>query len=175
MSPRIGALTASTVGGVLYSVFFVSTRRKMKFVIPRAPMLMTTPAMIWSTFQRIPSQARRSPTRPAASAAAMTPPRTANTMLPSGPRAILRALAVIAATHAPTRNLPSIAMLRMPLRSERMPANAPSEIGAASARVPASTPVRFAVCPASSAPRIAVIHSGMRIASERRHRNEAPR
>ena len=138
-------------------------------------MLITTPAMIWSTFQRMPSQARSSPTRPAASAAATTPPSTAIAMLPSGPSQILKTLAVIAATQAPTRNLPSIAMLRMPLRSDRMPANAPSEIGAASARVPANTPVRFAVWPASSAATIAVIHSGSRIASERRQRNEAPR
>ena len=63
MSPRIGSLTASMVGGVLSSVFFDSTRRNRKFVIPSAPMPMTTPAMIWSTFQRMPSHASSSATR----------------------------------------------------------------------------------------------------------------
>ena len=63
MSARIGSATGSIVGGVLSSVFRLSTRRNRKFVIPTAPMLMTVPAMIWSTLWRMPSQARRSPTQ----------------------------------------------------------------------------------------------------------------
>ena len=59
-------------------------------------------------------------------------------------------LAAIDATHAPTSILPSSAMLSMPLRSDRMPASAPSVIGVASSRLPANTPVRFAGLPASS-------------------------
>src|SRR4029078_2386585 len=53
--PRIGMLLrtgtwiASIVGGVFSSVFLDKTRRNRKLVIPSAPMLMTTPAMIWST------------------------------------------------------------------------------------------------------------------------------
>ena len=45
-------------------------------------------------------------------------------------------LATIAAAQAPMRNLPSMAMLSMPLRSDRMPAKAPSEIGTAYSRLP---------------------------------------
>ena len=33
----------------------------MKFVIPTAPMLMTVPAMIWSTLWRMPSHASSRP------------------------------------------------------------------------------------------------------------------
>ena len=46
---RTGTWMASIVGGVFSSVFFERTRRNRKLVIPSAPMLMTTPAMIWST------------------------------------------------------------------------------------------------------------------------------
>ena len=42
----------------------------------------------------------------------------------------------IAAVQAPMRNLPSMAMFSRPLRSDRMPANAPSEIGTAYSSVP---------------------------------------
>ena len=48
----------------------------------------------------------------------------------------LATLATTEAAQAPMRNLPSMAMLGMPERSDMMPANAPSEIGAASASVP---------------------------------------
>ena len=93
----------------------------------------------------------------------------------SSPSWSLATLATTEATHAPIRNLPSIAMLSRPDRSDRMPANAPSVIGVASASVPWRTPVRLAVLPSSSAARVATTHSGMITASIRRHRNDAPR
>ena len=49
MSARNGIRTAWTGGGLLYSVARDRIRRKMKFVIPTAPMLITVPAMTWST------------------------------------------------------------------------------------------------------------------------------
>ena len=49
MSASTGILIASIVGGVFSSVFLERTRRNRKFVIPTAPMLITMPAMIWST------------------------------------------------------------------------------------------------------------------------------
>jgi hypothetical protein len=45
-SESSGSCIGSTDGGELYFVLCCSTRRKMKFVIPTAPMLMTVPAMI---------------------------------------------------------------------------------------------------------------------------------
>src|SRR6476469_3337061 len=66
----------------------------------------------------MPSQARSSPTRAPAKSAASTPTMT----LPV-------TLAATDAAHAPTRNLPSMAMFSMPSRSDRMPAKAPRECG----------------------------------------------
>ena len=63
----------------------------------------------------------------------------------------------------------------MPLRSEMMPANAPSEIGAASDNVPPRTPVRFAGFPTSNAASAVTTQNGSTIASDRRQRNDAPR
>jgi hypothetical protein len=49
MSASSGIRTAWTGGGLLNSVARDRIRRKMKLVMPMAPMLMTVPAMIWST------------------------------------------------------------------------------------------------------------------------------
>ena len=65
-------------------------------------------------------------------------------------------LALIAAAQAPMRNLPSMAMFSRPLRSDRMPAKAPSETGTAYSSVPANTFVMFAVLPSRSAATMAV-------------------
>ena len=59
-------------------------------------------------------------------------------------------LAATEAAQAPDQELALDRDVAMPERSEMMPAKAPSEIGAASSRVPASTPVMLAVLPASS-------------------------
>ena len=80
-----------------------------------------------------------------------------------------------AAVRAPTRNLPSMAMLSMPLRSDRMPANAPSETGTAYSRLPVMTAVRLAALPSSRLAMIVRTQTGTTISSVRRHGNRAPR
>jgi hypothetical protein len=91
------------------------------------------------------------------------------------PVALRATLAVIAATHAPTSILPSSAMFSIPLRSDRMPASAPSVSGVASSKLPLRTRVRFAVVPLSSAPRMTATYGTRRTRSHGRHRNGAPR
>ena len=66
-----------------------------------------------------------------AKAAMPMPTRTPTVGLAVGPSASIVTLATTDATQLPIRNLPSIAMLLIPDRSDRMPANAPSEMGAA--------------------------------------------
>ena len=92
-----------------------------------------------------------------------------------GPRISIVTLAAIEAAQAPMRNLPSIAMLAMPDRSEMMPAKAPREIGAARFSVPARTPVMLAVLPARSPARAATTQNGTITSSARRHGNAEPR
>ena len=81
--------------------------------------------MIWSTFQRMPSQASSRLTSAPAIAAETMPMSTATVGLAPWPSTSIAALAATEATQAPTRNLPSMAMLAMPLRSEMIPAKAP--------------------------------------------------
>ena len=82
-------------------------------------MLITVPAMIWSTLWRMPSQASSRPrsARDEHGASDADERRRAAAL----PVARMTTLPTIAATHAPTSILPSSAMLNIPLRSERMP------------------------------------------------------
>ena len=154
ISESSGILIRSIVGGVFSHVFLPRIRRNTKLVMPIAPMFTTTPAMIWSTLCRMPSQASRNPTPIPASIAVRTPAQTPARPLPV---IVVTRLAEMAAAHALRRNLPSMAMLSMPLRSDRMPAKAPRETGIAYSSVPAKTFVMFAVLPSSRAATIAAM------------------
>ncbi len=141
-------------------------------MIPTAPMLITVPEMIWSILWRMPIQARRIPTPPATSIADVMPITTAMKSFPVRSRPTL---AATEATHAPISILPSRAMFSMPLRSDRMPASAPSVSGTANSRLPAIMPVRFAGLPLRTAARRAATHGQTSSSSHGRHQNGAPR
>ncbi len=73
MSARIGIRHDGTRAGALRSWASERTRLARNDVMPRARMLMTTPAMIWSTLNRMASHTRRRPSSAPTTIAPITP------------------------------------------------------------------------------------------------------
>jgi hypothetical protein len=94
-------------------------------------MLITTPAMIWSTLNLIASQASRAPSK------------APTTMAPATPAQVPKALDKITATKAPVRSWPSIPMLMTPTRSQVRPVRAPRVITIEEMTVERSMPTRL--------------------------------
>ena len=120
MSDSTGITIGSNRGGMFRSLCCDRTRVDRNAVIPAAKMLITVPAMIWLTRYRIARTARTA----ASSPPVMTAPIRPAQVLPV-------TLATTAATKAPDRSMPSIAMFTTPARSQSTPDRAANVIGTA--------------------------------------------
>ena len=132
-------------------------------MIPTAAMLITVPAIIWSTRYRMASQARKRLTSAPEIAPAIGPAIATPVMLEA-----------MAPNIAPNRSFPSTAILRMPLRSATMPASAPIPTGIANSSELEKKTVRFAVVPFKSRAKIAKTNRRATTPSAARQRKRGP-